>query len=681
MMKYPVAAYIFLLFICLATFGCGTTGNTGKSHDTVAYSGGELPADQWWLFYQQGISFVQTRSPEKALESFDKALVQRDTDAWRARIDPSRCLDYFPHREAGILYLERRDYDKAIAELEKSIADAPSARATFYLNRARAANISRHGTDRNPPELFLTGSTARQATRALTWPVTGVASDDTSVTAIEVDGRQVPLDPLSTKKIFSTTVPLAEGDNTIRVTATDLTGKTTEKTLKVYSDRWGPQIEVEALETAGGMMSIVGSVSDDEAVTSLRINGERWPVTGNAPGYNYKVTFPESDILIVAGDRAGNVTRALVRQTGPIQGLTDPDPEISPPVVPGTLFDSMQLPKDEDELSTDDGLTALPPTQTAPEIRLDDVGPNQETYAETILLPGSVRDDSLLIYITLNGQEILNRRGREVYFSLREKLEEGKNVLRFVAADEQGHTAEKLFTVYRRIPDFRKIDSRLSMTILPFVGEQKFFQDSKLFSGDLRDAFVEQARFKIIPRDKTEAILLKVQPAFQQLADPVSAAEVGKSLGTRTVLTGTVRKYNDSLEIAAHLVDAESARIMASNDLYIPEFDDDQPLGLAKELAERFLQDFPLLTGRVLEVTGDNVIIGLGTDDGLRAHTRLICYRELPPMRHPVTGQLIDSEPEIVGLLEAEEIFKEKARAVVLNQNTRLIATDRVIVQ
>lgn len=678
--KKKITLWFLLPLLCLGTAGCGTIANMPGVEGDQAVLPEKIPANGWWMLYQQGDSLAQAGSYHKALSLFRQAIARRDQDAWRAEVDHDHFVAYFPHREQGIIYFKGREYDKAIAELEASLAQEPSARATYFLDKARAARTSRAGSDRKPPVLILEGSSAREITKALTWAVKGVASDDTFVASITVNGRPVPMDTAEQKKIFSTDIPLAEGNNIIRFAATDLSGKSTEKTLSVYADRYGPQIEIEELTTADNIMNLRGNVSDDNGVASLKINGERWPITGNAPGYNFKLILPEGDISIVASDRAGNVTRAFIRRSEPdlqLMGTVD-----SPPPVPTDLLEEEDMLSAEEDIAPAAGLPKPPTVSARPYIRLDDTGTVQETYQETILLRGSVKAGSLLVYITVNGQEILNRRGREIFFSLQQKLREGKNVFHFVAADEYGNTAEKTITVNRRIPNIHSIDARMSMAILPFADTGTAgLTGGKFFTGQLAEAFRKQARFNMVAQNKIDTVLEQLQPAFSRPADPGRAADLGRAVDAQTVLFGTLIRDQDSLEIVGHLVDSESGRIITTNDLYVADEGTASPADLATVLAEKFKQDFPLLTGQLLKVEESGVRINLGTVTGLNPNSRFICYRKVPPMRHPVTGTLLESEPQILGRLEVEEIFKDSARARILSRSHELIATDSVIVQ
>ena len=57
-------------------------------------------------------------------------------------------IDYFPHRELGIVYYEMRKMDAAKKELELSLVHFPTAKARFYLDRVRKALIEQEVSNR-----------------------------------------------------------------------------------------------------------------------------------------------------------------------------------------------------------------------------------------------------------------------------------------------------------------------------------------------------------------------------------------------------------------------------------------------------------------------------------------------------------------------------------------------------
>ena len=79
------------------------------------------------------------------------------------------------------------------------------------------------------------------------------------------------------------------------------------------------------------------------------------------------------------------------------------------------------------------------------------------------------------------------------------------------------------------------------------------------------------------------------------------------------------------------------------------------------------------------EIHADQVIIDIGAKQGIKPDTEFICYRNIPPTPHPVTGQLLESEPRIIGTLKVEAVYENQARAVFVSRKCAPIVSDRVI--
>ena len=669
-----------LVLFCLIASGCVEKQKSyvrdGKEYGSTSGSF----RGRWWNYYERGRSFSDGRFYKEAMADFHKSIKGRDKDQWRARTYGMHFMDYFPHRELGIVYFQRKEYSKAILELEDSIESAPSAKGHYFLNKARAAKIEKNQLDTAPPELHLEEKSSQEITNTFTKIVKGVAKDDNYVAGIQVGDRQVMVELAERQKIFTQEVPLTEGDNIIRVIATDLAGKSTEKSLNIYCDRRGPQIEIEELTTKDDNVTIRGSATDDKGLVSLRINNTPWPITGKAPGYNFKMTVPDGKITVVAKDRAGNVTRAIVRENEFDLEKAAGYPRLASLSSAGLLTSGFKVVSDAPGPMF--ASTAAEPVDTEPPyIRLESLGPEQETYDDMILLEGKVSDSSLLIYITVNGEPVLNRKGRRIYFSILKKLETGENEFRLVAADEHGNKIGKTIKVTRKVHKIRQIGSRMSVAILPFEQKGESSNIGEIVHDQMIDSFLEQARFNIVERKKIDAILRELKLSSTELVNPDEAAKLGKIVAAQSMLAGSVIESPDSIEILGRLIDTETATVLASNDI----FGEDKGLGsidnLLDSLAFKFKKDFPLVEGILLEVRDDEVLIDIGKKKLIKPNVRLICYREGPPIKHPVTGRMLGSEPEILGKLKVEEVYDDFSKAAVLDHALDMIASDKVIVQ
>ena len=106
-------------------------------------------------------------------------------------------------------------------------------------NAATAANVS-FKIDTVPPTLNVAAPTDGLVTNSKTLTVSGVTNDETSSpVTLTVNGEVVTV---GADGSFSSTVTLAEGENTITIVATDSAGKTTTVTRMVTLDTVAPTI-------------------------------------------------------------------------------------------------------------------------------------------------------------------------------------------------------------------------------------------------------------------------------------------------------------------------------------------------------------------------------------------------------------------------------------------------------
>lgn len=675
------ARYYLFILIAAALFFTGCVEQKqqyvrdGKSYGSTS---GTFRG-RWWNYYERGRSFSDGKFYQEAIADFKKAIEGREKDQWRSRTYGMHFIDYFPHRELGIVYYNLKDYNTAITELENSVNNAPSAKGHYFLNKARSAKIKHESLDRSAPQLTLQSSSTQELTKSFTKTVKGVAYDDMFIGSIQVGDQKIPMELAVRKKIFNAEVPLAEGENIIKVIASDLAGKSTEKELSIFCDRRGPQVEVESITVQGNEATVIGNVSDNKQLASLTINNIPWPVSGSAPGYNFKVAVPNEKITIVATDGAGNVTRAFVRREE--FGVQQQSyPQLAALDMPMQASSHSQVVSDAPRLLFAAKQAVMQDTDP-PYIRLEDLGTEEETFEDMLLIEGQVSDISLLIYITINGEPIMNRKGKRIFFSQLKKLKKGINEFHIVAADEHGNKISKTIKVTRNIQKIKQIGSRMSVAVLPFEQKSEPSPLGDIIHDQLLDSFIEQGRFKLVERKKIEAILRELKLSNTDLVNPDEAVKLGKIVAAQTMLAGTVIETPDSVEIIGRLIDTETATILASNDIFGEEKGLASLGNLLDSLAYKFKRDFPLIEGILLEVRDGSVLIDAGTEKQLKPSTRFICYREGPPIKHPVTGKLIGTEPQILGKLKVEEVFEGFSKAEILDQESSFTVSDKVIAQ
>jgi len=666
---------ILLLIACLAQTSC----TVNKKQNTGINTHPEMPitetAGTWWTSYQQALSLAAGGSSAQAIKDLQQAAQENNSDRWRVSTPDYTIIDYFPHRELGILYYQRQEYIKAIEQLEESLKSETSAKAIFFLDRARAAKIFRDGEDHAPPQLDLETSTAREVTSVFMKRVKGVARDDTYISSIHVADKVISLEPAEKSHVFMTDIPLEEGDNTIDVTAADLVGKTSEKQMTVFSDHQGPLIEITNAAMKGNNFSVSGRVSDRGGLASLHINGELWPITGVYEAYNFSFTLPEGSITISAVDRAANETNATLGEndftpSGEEPGLSAEIP--SPPPPSGPTDDLRETVPPEPPLPP-------PVDHSPPVITLDGMGMDMESYEDSITFRATISDNEKIHSLFVNTSPVFTKDAKKAYFTCLKKLAAGPNEFHFIAFDQQGNKTDRKIVVTRKIGNINQPEWRMKIGVLPFTGADIGDVRQQNIAEKLAAILTQQERFQAADQDEMQA--LQEESAFSKASSP-PADQVQADIpptAIDTILSGTITLSSGYGEITGQLVDAGSSETMAFHDVFGEVADQGDIDRLLKKLADAFTKDFPVTQGLIVDVNDNLTTINLGAKDGIKRHTRFIVYRASPPIIHPVTKIVIHPEPDIIGMLKVTEVQEHSAVAEIVSGGGRIRKFDEVI--
>ena len=111
---------VSLLILCLS--GCAV--EQGNVYQKGGKKYGVTPEmtwrEKWWDYYQRGVSYAEGEYWQEAIADFQAAIRKRQNDERQARTYGLHFLDYFAHRDLGIVYYRLKQFPEAIAELEKS---------------------------------------------------------------------------------------------------------------------------------------------------------------------------------------------------------------------------------------------------------------------------------------------------------------------------------------------------------------------------------------------------------------------------------------------------------------------------------------------------------------------------------------------------------------------------------
>jgi len=624
---------------------------------------------RWWNYYERGLSFAEGEFFSEAVADLKEAIQQRTKDQRMARTYGMHFIDYFPHRELGVVYYEIGSLEAAKGELELSMSHFPSAKARFYLDRVRKALIKREGREVTPPSLTLSLKTDELWTREDPVVISGVAEDEYYVAGITIRGVPIFLEGSRKRILFKDLLELSQGRHNIEVVAKNLLGKITERQVIVHVDREGPIITLDELHydraATGAVVRISGSIYDEAGVSDLSINRQPIPIhEGTEIPFITRLTIDTGSLELLARDRLGNQTSALI------------------PLAPGSSrYIPVLLACADSNIGAYFVAGLFGPEDTyPPSIRLKGWVDTQTVFLEKVYIEGQVSDENNIESLAINEIPILRREGRHIFFSHMADLSEGENIISIEAKDEAGNTASKKITVIRRVPKALQLAERLSLTAFPFEQKGAVSEASLAFQDNLIDALVNRDRFQVVEREKLDVILQEQKLSRTELFDRRTALRLGRLVAAQSVITGSIIETRTGIEVVARMVDTETSEILATEDVYGEVKDLPALRSLAEGMAIKFHRDFPLVDGLIIERKGKDIFTDLG-QDVIKLRRRLIVYRE-EPMKHPLTGKVLGADNEIIGHARVTQVMPEMSKAELLEQKAGAIRRlDKVITE
>ena len=326
--RWPSRTTTFgLLCLCLA--GCAVDAGKVYVKDGKEYgvTSRQTWRARWWDYYDRGSSYATGEYWDEALADFQAAIRQRHDDQRHARTYGMHRSDYFPHRELGIVYYRQGRHTEAMDELTTSLSSVDTAKAKFYLNRARRSFLQQTRSDTTAPRIVFTTPPDELLTNRLSVTVSGYAEDDTYVSALVVHGQAQFVELAEPRLVFTQEVELRDGANAINVVADDLVGQQTRARRTVHLDRHGPLLSLEQVEVAGTppqqRVRVQGLLADQSRITRFMLAGRAMPAQ---PGSAWEVReeFPltggEEFVAFEAEDAAGNVTHGQIALRAPMDG-------------------------------------------------------------------------------------------------------------------------------------------------------------------------------------------------------------------------------------------------------------------------------------------------------------------------------------------------------------------------
>ncbi len=189
----------------------------------------------------------------------------------------------------------------------------------------------------------------------------------------------------------------------------------------------------------------------------------------------------------------------------------------------------------------------------------------------------------------------------------------------------------------------------------------------KIVAEWLITALVKEGRFDVIERRLLEKVLQEQKIGVSGLVDESSASKLGRVLGAKIVITGSLMEYQGVVEANARIIEVETSSIIAAENVKSTsavKLED-----LVVQMAEKIIRDFPL-EGYIVQREGNKVLIDLGNRTGVKPGMQFIVYQEGRIIKHPKTGEVLDIERIETGTIQVKEVKNKTADGVILHEST-----------
>ncbi len=180
-------------------------------------------------------------------------------------------------------------------------------------------------------------------------------------------------------------------------------------------------------------------------------------------------------------------------------------------------------------------------------------------------------------------------------------------------------------------------------------------------------AMVREGRFDVVERRMLQKVLSEQKLAMAGVVDASSATQIGKLLGVKVIITGSVMNLRNITEINARIIDVESASIIAAESVRSGATADLQKLVV--EMSHKIIKNFPL-EGYVVNRSGESVTLDLGLRTGVKSGMKFIVYKEGQVIKHPKTGEVLDVERIQTGIISIASVMQKICKATITKETS-----------
>jgi TolB-like protein len=178
-------------------------------------------------------------------------------------------------------------------------------------------------------------------------------------------------------------------------------------------------------------------------------------------------------------------------------------------------------------------------------------------------------------------------------------------------------------------------------------------------------ALVKDGRFQVVERALLHKILAEQKLGVSGVIDDSSASKLGKILGVKLVVTGSIILLGEQMEVNSRVINVEDGAITAAENVQCPNGADLQKV--VEDLTAKIVRQFPLM-GYVVQKDTTAVFIDVGQDAGVQMGMEFEVFKEGNIISHPKTGEILDVERLHTGRVKVVRIQGNVAEATIVQE-------------
>lgn len=570
----------------------------------------ETPDD----YFERGLSYIQGGCYDAALSDFKEAIKKEPNDQRMYNTYGMHFLNYFPHRESGMLYYFLKDYDAAINALNRSITMTPSLKAFYYRDQVRKEMIMREKLPISRPEIILYDHSNDIWTNQTQLIMSGKAKDVQYISSLKIGPNSIFFKGARQTLEFKEELLLEPGTHTIDIIATNLMEATQTQTLTIHVDKTGPQIIIDQLQKS---QRLKGWVSDDSGEISLFIN-DRKIFQSTQKDMPFSCLFT-NDLHLKAVDRAGNITNMVITQKDYAQ------------------YANPCLIASNNAIYASDANPVVNISEKHPVIQLELKAKSAplNAYQQTIQLKGNVNSKQKIVQLTVNGQSILKHSGFMVQINHCVCLKKGKNSIKIMARDASGNAQIKHLQMIYQVPEVYQLHHRLGLSAYPFdLGQdvQQGLLSRFLFQKPMRitDKHAAFLGYFIQDLQQKKRFQLRLRHELTQVLKTCSQPELTihepeHPFPSQLMIQGNIFESNTGIEITGMVINIQTSQIITVIDVFDPNSTDNILNQLANHLSKQLHDRFPVAKGIIQKVHSDSFDVLLSKGEILKNQWFYVC--------------------------------------------------------